>query len=55
MYILWALIIRLGVGAMAKLLLPGGDLGGLTVTSTVGSRGLAARHLPWPESRLVSG
>lgn len=39
MYIIWALIIGLVVGAVAKLLTPGKDPGGIIVTSLLGIAG----------------
>ena len=39
MHILWALIIGLVVGAVAKLLMPGRDPGGFIVTSLLGIAG----------------
>jgi uncharacterized membrane protein YeaQ/YmgE (transglycosylase-associated protein family) len=61
MYILWALIIGLVVGRMAKLLMPGRDPGGFIVTSLLGVAGslLAAflgRSLGWyQEGQAVIG
>jgi uncharacterized membrane protein YeaQ/YmgE (transglycosylase-associated protein family) len=39
MYILWALIIGLFVGAVAKLVMPGKDPGGIIVTMLLGIAG----------------
>lgn len=39
MHIIWALIIGLIVGAVAKLLMPGRDPGGIIVTSLLGVAG----------------
>ncbi len=39
MHILWALIIGLVVGAVAKLLMPGRDPGGIIITSLLGIAG----------------
>jgi uncharacterized membrane protein YeaQ/YmgE (transglycosylase-associated protein family) len=39
MHILWALIIGLVVGAVAKLIVPGKDPGGITVTMLIGIAG----------------
>jgi uncharacterized membrane protein YeaQ/YmgE (transglycosylase-associated protein family) len=39
MHILWALIIGLFVGAVAKFLMPGKDPGGIIVTSLLGIAG----------------
>jgi uncharacterized membrane protein YeaQ/YmgE (transglycosylase-associated protein family) len=39
MHILWALIIGLVVGAVAKLLMPGKDPGGFIITSLIGIAG----------------
>ena len=39
MHILWALIIGLVVGAIAKLIMPGKDPGGIIVTSLIGIAG----------------
>ena len=39
MYILWALIIGLVVGAVAKFLMPGKDPGGILTTSLIGVAG----------------
>lgn len=52
MHILWSLIVGLVVGAIAKLLMPGKDPGGIIVTALIGIAGamLAAfigRALGW--------
>jgi uncharacterized membrane protein YeaQ/YmgE (transglycosylase-associated protein family) len=39
MHIIWALIIGLIVGAVAKLLMPGKDPGGIIITSLLGIAG----------------
>lgn len=39
MHILWALIVGLVVGAIAKLLMPGRDPGGLIITMLIGVAG----------------
>ena len=39
MHILWSLIIGLVVGAVAKLLMPGRDPGGIIITSLLGIAG----------------
>ncbi len=39
MHILWALIIGLVIGAVAKLLMPGRDPGGIIITSLLGVAG----------------
>ena len=39
MHILWSLIIGLVVGAVAKLLIPGRDPGGIIITSLLGIAG----------------
>ena len=39
MHILWALIVGLVVGAIAKLIMPGRDPGGIVVTSLLGIAG----------------
>ena len=39
MHILWALIIGLVVGAIAKFIVPGKDPGGIIVTSVIGMAG----------------
>jgi uncharacterized membrane protein YeaQ/YmgE (transglycosylase-associated protein family) len=39
MHILWALIVGLVVGAIAKLVMPGRDPGGIVVTSLLGIAG----------------
>jgi uncharacterized membrane protein YeaQ/YmgE (transglycosylase-associated protein family) len=52
MEIIWMLIVGLVVGALAKLLMPGRDPGGLIVTSLIGIAGaliagLVGRSLGW--------
>jgi uncharacterized membrane protein YeaQ/YmgE (transglycosylase-associated protein family) len=52
MHILWSLIVGLVVGAIAKLIMPGKDPGGLVVTSLLGVvgaviAGFAGRALGW--------
>jgi uncharacterized membrane protein YeaQ/YmgE (transglycosylase-associated protein family) len=44
MYILWALIIGLVVGALAKLIMPGKDPGGIIITSLIGIAGSMIAH-----------
>ena len=39
MHILWALIIGLVIGAIAKFIVPGKDPGGIIVTSMIGMAG----------------
>jgi uncharacterized membrane protein YeaQ/YmgE (transglycosylase-associated protein family) len=39
MYILWALVIGLLVGAVAKFIIPGKDPGGILITSLIGVAG----------------
>jgi uncharacterized membrane protein YeaQ/YmgE (transglycosylase-associated protein family) len=39
MHILWALIIGLVIGAIAKFIVPGKDPGGIIVTSVIGMAG----------------
>ncbi|HEY1739139.1 MAG TPA: GlsB/YeaQ/YmgE family stress response membrane protein [Acidimicrobiia bacterium] len=39
MYIIWALIIGLIIGALAKLIMPGKDPGGFIVTAALGIAG----------------
>ena len=56
MSIVWALIIGLGVGAVAKLLMPGKDPGGFIVTSLIGVTGsiiatFIGRALGWYRER----
>ena len=60
MYILWALIIGLVVGAVAKLLMPGKDPGGFIVTSLLGVAGslvatFLGRSLDWYEGGQAAG
>jgi len=45
MHIIWILIIGLVVGALAKLLMPGKDPGGIIVTSLIGVAGSVLAHL----------
>jgi uncharacterized membrane protein YeaQ/YmgE (transglycosylase-associated protein family) len=46
MYILWTLIVGLVVGALAKLIMPGRDPGGIIVTMLIGVAGaFVARFL----------
>lgn len=52
MYILWMLIIGLVVGALAKLVMPGRDPGGIIITMLLGVAGalvagLLGRSLGW--------
>jgi uncharacterized membrane protein YeaQ/YmgE (transglycosylase-associated protein family) len=44
MHILWTLIIGLIVGALAKLIMPGKDPGGIIVTSLIGVVGAMIAH-----------
>jgi uncharacterized membrane protein YeaQ/YmgE (transglycosylase-associated protein family) len=60
MYILWALIIGLVVGAVAKLLMPGKDPGGFIITSLLGVAGslvatFLGRSLGWYEAGQAAG
>ena len=55
MEILWALFIGLSVGALAKLLMPGRDPGGIIVTMLLGVAGsmvamLVGRTMGWYDS-----
>jgi uncharacterized membrane protein YeaQ/YmgE (transglycosylase-associated protein family) len=45
MHIIWTLIIGLVVGALAKLVMPGKDPGGIIVTSFIGIAGSMIAHL----------
>lgn len=45
MYILWALIVGLFVGIVAKLLMPGRDPGGVIVTALLGIAGSVLANL----------
>lgn len=45
MHIIWILIIGLVVGALAKLLMPGKDPGGVIVTALIGVAGSVLAHL----------
>jgi len=52
MYILWMLVIGLVIGALAKLVMPGRDPGGIIVTMLLGVAGalvagLLGRSLGW--------
>jgi len=44
MYIIWTLIIGLIIGALAKLIMPGKDPGGLLVTMIIGVAGSMIAH-----------
>jgi uncharacterized membrane protein YeaQ/YmgE (transglycosylase-associated protein family) len=44
MHILWTLIIGLVVGALAKLVMPGKDPGGVIVTALIGVAGAMIAH-----------
>jgi uncharacterized membrane protein YeaQ/YmgE (transglycosylase-associated protein family) len=60
MHILWALIIGLVVGAVAKLLMPGKDPGGIILTTIIGIAGslLAAflgQALGWYQPGQAAG
>ena len=45
MHIIWALIVGLVVGALAKLIMPGKDPGGIIITSLLGVAGAIIAHL----------
>jgi uncharacterized membrane protein YeaQ/YmgE (transglycosylase-associated protein family) len=45
MHIIWVLIIGLIVGALAKLIMPGKDPGGVIITSAIGIAGALLAHL----------
>jgi uncharacterized membrane protein YeaQ/YmgE (transglycosylase-associated protein family) len=60
MYILWMLIIGLAAGALAKLIMPGKDPGGLVVTMLIGVAGaliagFLGRSLGWYETGEAAG
>ena len=60
MYILWALIIGLVVGAIAKFIVPGKDPGGIIVTSLIGVAGsflatFLGQALGWYERGQAAG
>ena len=60
MYILWALIIGLVVGAVAKFLMPGKDPGGILTTSLIGVAGsflatFIGQALGWYDRRQPAG
>jgi uncharacterized membrane protein YeaQ/YmgE (transglycosylase-associated protein family) len=60
MEILWMLIIGLIVGALAKLIMPGKDPGGVIVTMLIGVAGallagLIGRSLGWYQARESAG
>ena len=60
MHILWALIIGLVVGAVAKLIVPGKDPGGITVTMLIGIAGslvatFLGQALGWPAQGQAAG
>ena len=60
MYILWMLIIGLVVGALAKLLMPGRDPGGIFVTMLIGVAGallagFLGRSLGWYHENESAG
>jgi uncharacterized membrane protein YeaQ/YmgE (transglycosylase-associated protein family) len=45
MHIIWSLIIGLVVGALAKLVMPGKDPGGMIITILLGVAGAVVAHL----------
>ena len=45
MHIVWTLIIGLVVGAIAKLVMPGKDPGGMLITMVIGIAGALVAHL----------
>ena len=60
MHILWALIIGLVVGAIAKFIVPGKDPGGIIVTSLIGVAGsllatFLGQALGWYERGQAAG
>ena len=60
MYMLWALIIGLLVGAVAKLVMPGKDPGGILTTSLIGVAGsflatFLGQALGWYERGQAAG
>lgn len=60
MHILWALIIGLIVGAVAKFLMPGKDPGGIIITSLIGIAGsviasYAGRAMGWYAEGQAAG
>jgi uncharacterized membrane protein YeaQ/YmgE (transglycosylase-associated protein family) len=60
MYILWMLIVGLVVGALAKLLMPGKDPGGIFITMLLGVAGaliagFLGRSLGWYEENEGAG
>jgi len=60
MYILWALIIGLVVGAVAKFVMPGKDPGGILTTSLIGVAGsflatFLGHALGWYERGQAAG
>lgn len=60
MYILWMLIVGLVVGALAKLLMPGKDPGGIFITMLLGVAGaliagFLGRSLGWYEENESAG
>lgn len=60
MHILWALIIGLVIGAVAKLLMPGKDPGGIVITSLIGVAGsllatFLGQALRWYEQGQAAG
>lgn len=60
MYILWAIVVGLVVGALAKVLMPGRDPGGIVVTMLLGIAGavlagVAGRALGWYGQQQAPG
>jgi uncharacterized membrane protein YeaQ/YmgE (transglycosylase-associated protein family) len=60
MHIIWMLIIGLVVGAIAKLIMPGKDPGGIIVTMLIGVAGaliagLIGRSLGWYQAGETAG
>lgn len=60
MHVLWTLIIGLVIGAVAKLIMPGKDPGGIIVTMLIGVAGsfiatYAGRALGWYQERQSAG
>lgn len=60
MHLLWTLIIGLVIGAVAKLIMPGKDPGGIIVTSLIGVAGsliatYAGRAMGWYQEGQAAG
>ncbi len=55
LHLLWMAIIGLIIGALAKLIMPGKDPGGIFITMLIGIAGRSAGRVDRPRRGVVSG